>query len=131
MLNVVHLIGHLGKDPEIKAVGETSVTKFTLATSERWKNKDGEQKESTQWHNIECWGKLAEIVAQYCSKGKQVYVSGRIEYRTYEGEDGTKKYFTQIKATEVKFLGSKGEGPAPVAAGEPNDSVEDNDVIPF
>lgn len=95
-LNKVMLIGNLGKDPELKYTpsGQAVVT-FSLATSRKWKDKEGNEKEDTQWHNIKAWGRLAEIINQYAKKGRQVYVEGRLEHRQYE-QDGQKKYFTEV-----------------------------------
>lgn len=95
-LNKVMLIGNLGKDPELKYTpsGQAVVT-FSLATTRKWKDKDGNEKEDTQWHNIKAWGRLAEIINQYAKKGRQVFVEGRLEHRQYE-QDGQKKYFTEV-----------------------------------
>lgn len=95
-LNKVMLIGNLGRDPELKYTpsGQAVVT-FTLATTRKWKDKEGNDKEDTQWHNIKAWGRLAEIINQYAKKGRQVFVEGRLEHRQYE-QDGQKKYFTEV-----------------------------------
>lgn len=108
MLNKIHLIGRLGADPETRRLesGKT-VAKFTLATSETWKNANGEKQEETQWHNIVVWEGLAEIAEKYLKKGSLIYVEGKMTYRTYEGEDGQKKYFSEVRASTFKMLGGK------------------------
>jgi len=104
MLNKVILLGNLGKDPELKDLGnEKQVCKFTLATSSGW----GEKKE-TSWHNLVCWNKTAEVAAKYLRRGSRCYVEGRIQYREYE-KDGVKKYFTEIVVNSLLLMGSKDE----------------------
>lgn len=105
-VNKVILIGRVGQDPETKDVNGNPLTKFSLATSKKYKDKSGEQNEITQWHNIVCWGSLANTCSQYVVKGMRVFIEGEIEYQSYE-KDGEKKYFTQIKAQSVQFLSSK------------------------
>lgn len=123
-LNKVMLIGHVGKDPELKFLpGGQAVTTFSLATSRQWKDKDGNKKEDTQWHNIKCWGKQAETAQKYLKKGKQIYVEGRIETREYE-RDGQKKYYTEIVMFDFKFLGKRDEAePAMQPAGGGGDDL--------
>jgi len=108
-VNKVILIGRLGKDPEVRAY-ENNVKKasFPLATSEFRKDKEGNKIELTEWHNIVCWRNLAEIAEQFLTKGKMIYVEGKIRTRTYE-EHGVKKYFTEIDAGTFTMLGSKEE----------------------
>ncbi|MGZ7033042.1 MAG: single-stranded DNA-binding protein, partial [Thermoanaerobaculia bacterium] len=92
MINKVILVGRLGKDPEIRSTPSgTSVARFSLATDEKFTDRNGEKQERTEWHNIVAWGKLAEICGQYLKKGKLVYVEGRIQSREYEGRDGIKR----------------------------------------
>jgi single-strand DNA-binding protein len=133
-LNKVMLIGRLGGDPELRYTPQgTAVTRFSLATNDAWKDKQtGEMKEKTIWHKIVVWGKVAETVSEYLSKGKQVFVEGRIDNRSWEGEDGQKKYISEIVAQRVLFLGSKGET-SPEMPGEEDlstDGISDDD-IPF
>ena len=105
-VNKVIIVGRLGQDPEMKAVGQGStVTRLNVATSETWMGKDGQKQEKTEWHRISVWGKLAEICGKYLSKGRQVYVEGRLQTRSWE-DNGQKKYATEIVATTVQFLGS-------------------------
>ncbi len=104
--NRVQLIGNLGQDPEIVTLESGSkLAKFSLATSDYYKNAKGEKVEDTQWHNIVAWGKTAEIVESYLTKGKQVAVEGKLIHRTYETKEGEKKYFTEIKCNELLMLG--------------------------
>jgi single-strand DNA-binding protein len=110
-INKVILVGNLGKDPEMSYLPSgQSVTKFSLATSRSYKDKSGEMKEETEWHNVVAWGKLGEICAQYLSKGRQAYVEGRIQTRTWEGRDGQKRLSVDIVASDVQMLGGRGEG---------------------
>jgi len=111
-VNKVILIGHLGKDAETKFTPNgIPVTKFPLATSRRWKDQQtGEWKEETDWHNIVLWRQ--ENVATYLTKGKQIYVEGRLQTRSYEDKDGKKQYFTEVVADDVVLLSSRGESDA-------------------
>ena len=104
--NKVQLIGNLGQDPEIVTLESGSkLAKFTIATNDYYKNANGEKVEDTQWHNIVAWGKTAEIVESYLTKGKQVAVEGKLIHRTYETKEGEKRYFTEIKCNELLMLG--------------------------
>lgn len=107
MVNKVILLGNLGADPELKTFGETSVAKFSLATSESWKSKEGEKKTETQWHNCEVWGKMAEIISHFAKKGSTLYVEGAVKYDSYE-KDNEKKFITKIKVDNFKFIGGGG-----------------------
>ena len=127
-INKVILVGNLGKDPELKYTPSgQSVTNFTVATSRSYKDKSGEWKEETEWHNVKAWGKTGESVAQYLSKGRQVYVEGRIQTRTWEDNDGKKRYFTDIVADNIVLLGGRGEGGS---AGAPRSSSEARSSTP-
>lgn len=110
-LNQVNLIGRVGGDPEVRYLPSgDAVANISIATSEKWKDKQtGEQKEATEWHKIVFFGKLAEIVGEYVGKGSLIYVGGSLRTRKYE-KDGVTHYSTQIKADEMRMLGSKGEG---------------------
>ena len=106
-VNKVIIVGRLGADPEVKAVGQGStVTRLNVATSENWMGKDGQKQERTEWHRIVVWGKLAEICGKHLSKGRQVYIEGRLQTRQWEDQQGQKKYTTEIIANTVQFLGS-------------------------
>ena len=111
-INKVILVGNLGKDPEVSYLPSgQSLTKFSLATSRSIKDKTtGEWKEKTDWHNIVAWGKTGESVAQYLSKGRQVYVEGRIQNRTWEDKEGKKRYNPDIVAENIMLRGGRGEG---------------------
>ena len=112
-LNKAILIGNLGKDPEIRYTpGGLGIANFNIATSETWNNKEGAKETRTEWHRIVAFGKLAEICGEYLSKGKQVYIEGRIQTRDWEDKDGNKKYTTEIVANQMLMLGSRDAGDA-------------------
>jgi single-strand DNA-binding protein len=117
-VNKVILIGNLGRDPELRYTKSgQAVANFSLATSERWKDKDGQSQERTEWHRIVTWGKTAELCAQFLSKGEKAYFEGRLQTREYEDKEGIKRYTTEIVAQNVTFLGTKrgdGNSPAPM-----------------
>jgi single-strand DNA-binding protein len=115
-LNKVILIGNLGADPETRFTpGGDQITNIRIATSETWKDKtSGERKESTEWHRVVFYRRLAEIAGQYLKKGSQVYLEGRIRTRKWQDKEGQDRYTTEIEATEMKMLGSReGMGDAP------------------
>jgi single-strand DNA-binding protein len=106
-INKVILVGHVGKDPDIRHLdNNVSVANFPLATSESYTNKNGERITNTEWHNIVAWRGLAEVCEKYVQKGKQLYIEGKIRTRSYE-QDGTKKYMTEIFADTLQMLGRK------------------------
>jgi single-strand DNA-binding protein len=106
MLNKVMLIGNLGADPETRFTQDgTCVCNLRLATTEKFKNRAGEQQERTEWHRVVLWGRLGEIANQYLSKGARVYIEGKIETRKWQDRDGNDKYTTEIRANEMKMLG--------------------------
>ena len=109
-LNKVILIGNLGRDPETRYLPNgDAVANISVATTETWKDKGGEKQEKTEWHRVTLYRRLGEIAGEYLKKGSQVYIEGRIEYREYE-KDGVKRYSTDIIASEMKMLGSRGGG---------------------
>lgn len=111
MVNKVTLIGRLGKDPEFRVTaGGTPMAKFSLATSEKRKNPNGELVEQTEWHRLTCWGRQAEVARDYLVKGQLVYVEGRIHYDSYENKEGQKVYTTDIIVNTFQMLSGKGEG---------------------
>jgi len=111
MLNKVMLIGNLGADPETRYMQDgTCVCNIRVATTERFKNRAGEQQERTEWHRVVLWGKLGEIASQYLHKGSKVYIEGRLETRKWTDRDGNDRYTTEIRAREMKMLDSRGEG---------------------
>ena len=110
-LNKVMLIGHLGKDPEIRYTSEgTPVANFSLATSENWTDKSGSRQERTEWHTIVAWKNLAELAKRFLSKGRQVYIEGRIQSREWNDRDGNKRRTTEIIASQMVLLGSRPQG---------------------
>ncbi|MEM4260125.1 MAG: single-stranded DNA-binding protein [Candidatus Woesearchaeota archaeon] len=109
-LNKVMLIGNLTRDPEMRMTPSgQSVATFSIATNRRWKGNDGEIKDDAQFHEIVIWGKLAEVAEQYLSKGKKVYIEGRLQTRNWEGQDGVKRNKTEIVATDLIMLDRKGD----------------------
>ncbi len=138
-INKVILIGHLGKDPELRSLdGGVSVTSFPLATSETF-NKDGQKVEQTEWHNIVMWRGLADLAAKFLQKGKLVYIEGKLRTRSFEDKGGIKKYTTEVVADNFTMLGRKsdfeGDGvPRQFAKGPNNDTFNGNpteDDLPF
>jgi single-strand DNA-binding protein len=112
-VNKVILIGNLGRDPELRYTqGGQAVANFTLATNERFSTKDGDKQERTEWHRIVAWGRTGELCAQYLSKGRSVYLEGRLQTREWEDKEGQKRRTTEIVATTVQFLGGRGEAGA-------------------
>jgi single-strand DNA-binding protein len=110
-LNKVMLIGNLGKDPEMRYTANgKAVTTFTLACNRTSTAADGERREDTDWFDIVAWDKTAELCSQYLQKGRQAYIEGRLQTRSWEGQDGQKKYRTEVIAQNVLFLGSPGGG---------------------
>ena len=109
-VNRVILIGNLGRDPELRYTqGGSAVANFTLATNERWRDKDGNNQERTEWHRIVVWGRSAENCAQYLQKGRSAYVEGRLQTREWEDKDGNKRNTTEVNALTVQFLGGRGD----------------------
>ena len=114
MVNKVILVGNVGQDPESKQVGDSSVVKFSIATSESWKDKNsGERKTDTEWHTCEAWGKLAEIIQQWVKKGSKIYIEGSIKTEKYTDKEGIEKRFTKIKVSSMKMMGDGGNASAP------------------
>lgn len=108
-VNKVILVGRLGTDPEVKNVSANStVARLSLATSEAWTDKEGQKQERTEWHRVVVWGKLADLCGKYLSKGRQVYIEGRLQTRSWEDQQGQKRYTTEIVANTVQFLGATG-----------------------
>ncbi len=107
-LNKVMIIGHLGRDPEMRYTPSgRPVTSFSVATSRAWTSAEGERREETEWFNVVAWGNLAEICKQHLSKGQQVYIEGRLQTRGWEGDDGKKHYRTELVASEMIVLGER------------------------
>lgn len=109
-VNKVIIVGRLGANPEVRKVNSgQSVARFNVATSENWTDQQGQKQERTEWHRIVVWGKLADICGVHLSKGRQVYVEGRLTTRNWEDQQGQKRYTTEIVANTVQFLGSAAE----------------------
>jgi single-strand DNA-binding protein len=122
-VNRVILVGNVGRDPEVRTTptGQT-VAKFSLATSEKFKDRSGEKQERTDWHNLVAWGSQADFARQYIQKGRQIYVEGRLRYDSWTDPQGQKKYRTEIVISNIQLLGSRaGERPGerPAGGGEP------------
>ena len=144
-VNKAILIGRLGRDPETRYMPNgDAVCNFSIATTESWKDRNGQRQERTEWHNISMFGRLAEIAGQYLKKGSLVYLEGKIQSRKYTGKDGIERTAFEIIASEMKMLGGKAEGssestntaapPAPPhrqAPAAPAQTVDDTDGIPF
>ena len=144
-LNKVMLIGNLGSDPEIRTTGAgTKVAKISIATNRQWAGRDGQKQEKTEWHRITFFGKLADIVEQYVTKGDRLYIEGRVEYSQTEDDQGNTRYWTDIVANEMVMLGGQ-NGPgqtqgqpsrpqaqqAPAAAAATGPTVPGSEDLPF
>lgn len=138
-VNKVILIGNLGNDPEIRYTPSgAAVANFNIATNESWNSKEGKKEERTEWHKIVVWSKLAELCGEYLSKGRTVYVEGRLQTREWNDKDGNKRYTTEVVAQTIQFLGGpmgeRGAKPAASrasAGGEEAAPLEVEDDIPF
>ena len=131
MVNKVILIGNLGADPEVRyAQNGTAVANFRLATTETWK-KEGGKEEQTEWHRIVTFGRLAEICGEYLSKGRQVYIEGRLQTRDWQDKDGNKRYTTEIVASAMQMLGPRGAGDESKAGGYREDEPPMPDAPPM
>ena len=143
-VNKVILVGRLGRDPEVRYLpnGE-AVANFGVATSEQWKDRNGERQERTEWHNITMYRRLAEIAGDYLRKGQEVYIEGKIQSRKYTGKDGVERTAYEIIASEMKMIGGKGDSSSSAVQDEPKPqpgqreqvsapSVDDlSDDVPF
>ncbi len=144
-LNKVQIIGRLTRDPEVRTTpGGANVVSFSVATSFNWTDQQGQKKEQTEFHNVVAWRKLAEIIGQYLKKGSQVYIEGRLQTRSWEGQDGKKNYRTEIVAENMIMLGRPGTGGSQTASPSTSKTVDqpepaasipeiqiDNDDLPF
>lgn len=130
MINKVNLCGYVGKDPTIREVGETKVAQVTLATSRTWRDKKGEKQTETQWHNLVIWGKPAEVVEKYVTKGKLIQVFGELTYRSYDDKDGVKHYVTEIRVNEFVLM-PQGNGNENEKTDERSAAAEQGDDLPF
>lgn len=148
-INKVILVGHLGNDPDTKYTqAGVAITTLSVATTEKWKDKDGNKQERTEWNRVQAFGKLAEIMGEYLRKGSQVYIEGKLRTDKYTDKHGAEKYSTNIVASEMQMLGGRGEatsngGTTRSGAPKPesrrpdvhkqpaDDFVDDLDSIPF
>ncbi len=143
-VNKVILVGNLGRDPEVRYIKDgTAVANLRLATSETWNDQNGQRQERTEWHRVVAWGKLAEIAKEYMSKGRQIYVEGKLQTRSWDDREGNKRYTTEVKADQIVMLGTRGDSagsrdapaPPPEQAGAPElpaatfEATEDD--VPF
>lgn len=137
-VNKVILVGNLGRDPEVRYIKDgTAVANLRLATSETWNDQNGQKQERTEWHRIVAWGKLAEIAKEYMSKGRQIYVEGKLQTRSWDDREGNKRYTTEVKADQIIMLGSRGDSagsrgmspPPPEPAAAPFEATDDD--VPF
>ncbi len=128
-VNKVILIGNLGRDPEVRYLPSgDAVANLNLATTEKWKDKNGDQQEQTEWHRVAFFGRQAEICGEYLRKGSQVYIEGRLQTRKWTDKDGNERYTTEIRGDRMQMLGGRGAGggaepPARDAAREPEPSA--------
>lgn len=128
MINKAILVGRLGKDPEVRYTPDgLMVTRFNLATDEQRKDKSGQKIQKTEWHRIVTFGKLAEICGSYLAKGKMIFVEGRIQTSSWEDKDGVKRYSTEIIATDMRMLESKGQSRG---AEQPSEEPYSSDAVP-
>ncbi len=136
-VNKVIVIGRLGSDPEVKTISTGStVAQLSVATSDQWTDKDGQKQERTEWHRVVVWGKLAELCGKYLSKGRQVYLEGRLQTRSWEDQQGVKRYTTEIVAQTVQFLGAASQGASQNTGFSgpdfgPEPSFDSSEEIPF
>ncbi|HHJ11047.1 MAG TPA: single-stranded DNA-binding protein [Bacteroidetes bacterium] len=142
MVNKVILIGNVGKDPEVRYLeGNVPVAHFPLATSETYRNRDGEKVTQTEWHNIVVWRGLAKVVEDYVKKGQALYIEGKIRSRSYEDKNGNKRYITEIVADNLQMLGRRGDSEAAAPAADestpeatpetPDVNASQEDDLPF
>jgi single-strand DNA-binding protein len=138
-VNKVILIGNLGKDPELRTTPQgTSLARFSIATTTVWKDSSGAKQEKTEWHDVVAWERLAQICGEYLHKGKQVYVEGSLQTRSWEDQNGQKRYKTEIKANNVVMLGARDASRAAAAPGSGPREVSEvaeapayDDDVPF
>ncbi|MDR3350589.1 MAG: single-stranded DNA-binding protein [Prevotellaceae bacterium] len=135
MLNKVMLIGNVGKDPELRHLeNDVAVVTLHIATTERFKDRSGTTKEQTEWHNVVFWRNLAEVVEKYVRKGSQVFIEGRLRNRSWEDQNGQKRYVTEVVADVIRLLGKRPETdnrPAALPTEPPAIEQTENDDLPF
>jgi len=130
-LNRAQIIGNVTRDPEMRYTPNgQAVCSFGVATNRRWRDKDGNNQEQTEFHNVVCWQKVAEIISQYVKKGNRIYIEGRLQTRQWEGQDGTKRNRTEIVMEDFVFLTPKGSSGSSTASSTPTDLGEGVDEFP-
>ncbi|MBJ80969.1 MAG: single-stranded DNA-binding protein [Myxococcales bacterium] len=139
-VNKVILVGNLGADPEIRYTPSgAAVANFRIATTESWKDSEGQRQDRTEWHRIVVWGRLAELCGEYLAKGRMVYVEGKLQTRQWDDRDGNKRYTTEVQAREVTFLGGRGDANASGGGNQGSGNKDfdygpppmDDDDVPF
>lgn len=139
-VNKVIIVGRLGADPEVRTASNgNTMARLSVATTETWSDKDGQKQERTEWHRVIVWSKLADLCGRYLSKGRQVYLEGRLQTRAWEDQQGQKRYTTEIVANNIQFLGGQTQqrdsiGPqdsAPFQDFGPEPSFDTSEEIPF
>jgi len=137
-VNKVILIGNLGRDPEVKYTQNgTAVANLSVATNEVWTDKSGQKQERTEWHRVVVWGKQAQVLAEHLGKGKQVYVEGSLQTRSWDDRDGNKRYTTEVRAVRVLMLGKaegarvEPEAPGPETGPEAGGPEMNEEEVPF
>jgi single-strand DNA-binding protein len=136
-VNKVILVGNLGRDPEVRYTRNgTAVATLNIATTETWTDQDGQRQDRTEWHRVVAWSKLAEIAKEYLSKGRQVYIEGKLQTRSWDDREGNKRYTTEIKADQMVMLGGRGDsggrGPEPPPEPEKEEPFEAKEEdVPF
>ena len=131
-VNKVILVGHLGRDPEVRTIDSgAKVARFSIATTESYKDKNsGERKDVTEWHNVVCWRNLADIAERYLTKGKLIYLEGKLQTRSWE-DNGAKRYATEVIVNDFKMLGAKGDSPSVPTSVSAEPAKTDNELPPF
>jgi single-strand DNA-binding protein len=130
-VNKVILVGNLGKDPEVRHLENgRAVANFSLATSETYKNKQGERVTNTEWHNVVLWSPIAEIAEKFLKKGNQVYIEGKLTTRSWDDQDGNKRYTTEVVGNNLTLLGTKSDGDSGGSSSSGSSSSNDVTSIP-
>ena len=131
-VNKAIIVGNLGRDPEVRYTQSgKAMARFSVATTDTWMDREDGRQERTEWHHIVVWGKLAETCGEYLSKGRQVYIEGRLQTRKVEDKEGIVRYFTDINAQKVMFLGGRLEEPSGAAVGVGAEAIPPEDEVPF
>ena len=138
MLNKIMLIGHLGQDPELRTTSSgATYARFSVATTEKWRAQDGQMQSQTEWHRVIAWNRLAEICGEYLRKGSKVYIEGKSQTRSWEDEEGVRRYSTQVVAREMKMLDYRRENNESYGEEDEYDSQQpfspgvDEEEVPF